>query len=148
MKYIDENKIQGLLHNAGKASEDKIDAILKRSRSLKRLSLEETAALLAVEDPHVIKKIFEAAAYVKDEIYGNRVVLFAPLYISNYCANKCLYCAFQSGNPEIKRKYLSADEIRSQVEWLLKRGCKTCFERAVQKNLTEGAIAVTDKIKK
>lgn len=124
MKYIDENKIQYLLHNAGKAGENKIDEILKRSRSLKRLSLEETAALLTIEDPRVIKKLFEAAAYVKNEIYGNRVVLFAPLYISNYCANKCLYCAFQSGNPGIKRKYLSIGEIRSQVEWLLKRGHK------------------------
>ena len=124
MKYIDEKKINSLLSEAGAAGEGEIDAILKKSRSLKRLSLEETAALLAVEDPRVIKKIFEAAAYVKNEIYGNRVVLFAPLYISNYCANKCLYCAFQSGNPEIKRKYLSADEIRSQVEWLLKRGHK------------------------
>ena len=124
MKYIDEKKINDLLSEAGTAGESKINAILKKSRSLKRLSLEETAALLAVEDPSLVKKIFEAAAYVKNEIYGNRVVLFAPLYISNYCANKCLYCAFQSGNPEVKRKFLSADEIRSQVEWLLKRGHK------------------------
>ena len=124
MKYIDENKIQDLLNNAGKAGKDKIGAILKKSRSLKRLSLEETAALLAVEDPQIIKKIFETAAYVKNEIYGNRVVLFAPLYISNYCANKCVYCAFQSDNAELKRKYLNADEIREQVEWLLKRGHK------------------------
>jgi len=124
MKYIDEDKINGLLSEAGKTPEGAIDAILKRSRSLKRLSLEETASLLSVEDPRIIKKIFDAASYVKNEIYGNRVVLFAPLYISNYCANKCLYCAFQSGNPEIKRKYLSADEIRSQVEWLLQRGHK------------------------
>ena len=124
MKYIDENRIQGLLNDAGKAGEDKIDAILKKSRSLKRLTLEETAALLAVNDPRLIKKIFEAAAYVKNAIYGNRVVLFAPLYISNYCANKCLYCAFQSGNAELKRKYLNAAEIREQVEWLLKRGHK------------------------
>ncbi|MDD5311351.1 MAG: [FeFe] hydrogenase H-cluster radical SAM maturase HydG [Candidatus Omnitrophica bacterium] len=124
MKYIDENKIQELLNSAGKAGEDKIDAILDKSRSLKRLTLDETAALLAVNDPRLVKKIFEAAAYVKNAIYGNRVVLFAPLYISNFCANKCVYCAFQSGNPELKRKYLNAAEIREQVEWLLKRGHK------------------------
>lgn len=124
MRYIDENIIHNLLDNAGKAGEDKIEAILKKSRSLKRLSLEETAALLAVKDPSLIKKIFEAAAYVKNAIYGNRVVLFAPLYISNFCANKCVYCAFQSGNPEVKRKYLNAAEIREQVEWLLKKGHK------------------------
>jgi 2-iminoacetate synthase len=113
-----------LLAEAGKSGEGKIDAILGKARKLKRLSLEETAALLAVEDPASVKKIYEAAAYVKNEIYGNRIVLFAPLYFSNYCANTCLYCAFQSGNPELKRKYLNADEIREQVEWLLKRGHK------------------------
>ncbi len=124
MKYIDNNRIQDLLNNAGKAGEDKIEEMLKKSRSLKRLSLEETAALLAVNDPRLVKKIHEAAAYVKNAIYGNRVVLFAPLYISNFCANKCVYCAFQSGNAELKRKYLNAAEIREQVEWLLKRGHK------------------------
>jgi len=124
MLYIDEKKIGSLLAAAKKMPERKIDAIIKKARSLKRLVLDETAALLAVEDPRVIKKIFSAAAYVKNEIYGNRIVLFAPVYISNYCANKCIYCAFQSGNPEAKRKYLNADEIRTQVEWLLKRGHK------------------------
>ena len=124
MKHIDENKIQDLLNNAGKAGEDKIVPILNKSRSLKRLAIEETAALLAVNDPRLVKKIFEAAAYVKNAIYGNRVVLFAPLYISNFCANECVYCAFQSGNAGLKRKYLNAAEIREQVEWLLKRGHK------------------------
>lgn len=124
MKYIDETKIEELLSGAGKASEAKIDAVLKKSRSLKRLLLEETATLLSVEDPRILKKIFDAATYVKKEIYGNRIVLFAPLYISNYCANACLYCAFKSDNPELKRKFLTADEIRSQVGWLLKRGHK------------------------
>ncbi len=124
MLYIDEKKIESLLTDAKRTPERKIDAILKKARSLKRLALDETAALLAVEDPRIIKKIFRAAAYVKNEIYGNRIVLFAPVYISNYCANKCVYCAFQSGNPEVKRKYLNADEVRAQVEWLLKRGHK------------------------
>ena len=109
MLYIDEKKIESLLTDAKRTPERKIDAILKKARSLKRLTLDETAALLAVEDPRIIKKIFRAAAYVKNEIYGNRIVLFAPVYISNYCANKCIYCAFQSGNPEAKRKYLNAD---------------------------------------
>ncbi|MFH0771685.1 MAG: [FeFe] hydrogenase H-cluster radical SAM maturase HydG [Candidatus Omnitrophota bacterium] len=124
MKYIDEGKICDLLAGAKKAMEKETGAILDKARSLKRLALNETAALLAVEEPHLIKKIFEAAAFVKNQIYGNRVVLFAPLYISNYCANQCLYCAFQSGNSELKRKYLTAEEIRSQTEWLLKSGQK------------------------
>ncbi|MFA5334586.1 MAG: [FeFe] hydrogenase H-cluster radical SAM maturase HydG, partial [Candidatus Omnitrophota bacterium] len=97
MKYIDEGRIEGLLAEAGKSGESKIEAILSKARTLKRLSLEETAALLAADDPAAVNKIHEAAAYVKNEIYGNRIVLFAPLYFSNYCANTCLYCAFQSG---------------------------------------------------
>ncbi|HRZ66905.1 MAG TPA: radical SAM protein, partial [Candidatus Omnitrophota bacterium] len=124
MKYIDDDRIQGLLSGAENTPADKIKTVLKKARTLKRLSLEETAALLAVEDPEIVKEIHEAAAFVKNEIYGNRIVLFAPLYISNFCANKCIYCAFHSGNTELKRKYLNADEIRGQVEWLLKRGHK------------------------
>jgi len=100
MLYIDEKKIESLLAAAKRTPERRIDAILKKARSLKRLALDETAALLAVEDPRITKKIFGAAAYVKNEIYGNRIVLFAPVYISNYCANRCVYCAFQSGNPK------------------------------------------------
>lgn len=124
MLYIDEGKIERLLAEARTTPAHKIDAILNKAKSLKRLALVETAALLAIEDPRIIEKIFKAAAYVKNEIYGNRIVLFAPLYISNYCANRCVYCAFQSGNPEVKRKYLTAEEIRAQTEWLLRRGHK------------------------
>jgi 2-iminoacetate synthase len=124
MLYIDEEKIEDLLADAKGTPAHKIDAVLNKAGSLKRLALDETAALLTVEDPRIIEKIFKAAAYVKNEIYGNRIVLFAPLYISNYCANRCVYCAFQSGNPEVKRKHLTADEIRAQTEWLLKRGHK------------------------
>ncbi len=134
MKYINEEKINNLLADAGKSGGSKIDAILKKAKSLQRLSLDESAVLLSVEDPECIEKIFEAASFVKDSIYGRRVVLFAPLYISNLCANACLYCAFKSDNPLIKRKALNAAEINGQVEWLLKRGHKrilmVCGEEA------------------
>ena len=124
MKYIDETKIRDLLKEAKKASLPVIERILNKSRSLKRLSLQEAAMLLAAEDPVIVKKIFAAAAFVKDAIYGRRVVLFAPLYISNICANACLYCAFKSDNPLTKRRALTIDEVKNQVEWLLRRGHK------------------------
>lgn len=124
MKYIDEKRIENLLAVAGHASASDIDAILAKSAALKRLSLEETAALLCANDPASVKKIFETASSVKNAIYGRRVVLFAPLYISNYCQNSCLYCAFQAGNSRIQRKALTADEIREEVSSLLKRGHK------------------------
>jgi 2-iminoacetate synthase len=124
MKYIDETKIGDLLKEAKKTSLPAIERILDKSRSLKRLSLKEAAMLLAAKDPAIVKKIFAAAAFVKDAIYGRRVVLFAPLYISNICANACLYCAFKSDNPLTKRRALTIDEIKNQVEWLLRRGHK------------------------
>jgi len=124
MKYINEEKINNLLLEAKNADSALIDAILDKSRSLKRITLSESAALLAVDDPEYIKKIFSAASFVKDAIYGRRVVLFAPLYISNLCVNNCLYCAFKADNPLIKRKALTVPEISSQTEWLLRRGHK------------------------
>ncbi len=124
MKYIDEERIKELLKNTKQASSSEIKAILDKAKSLKRLKLKETAALLAVKDKKTIKNIRLAAGYVKDAIYGRRIVLFAPVYISNVCLNKCLYCAFQAGNTAIKRKVLSIDEIKEQTRWLLERGHK------------------------
>lgn len=124
MKYINEEKINNLLLEAKNADSARLEAILDKSRSLKRLTLEESASLLAVDDEQYLRRIFEAASFVKDAIYGRRVVLFAPLYISNLCVNNCLYCAFKSDNPLIKRKALTVPEISSQTEWLLKRGHK------------------------
>ncbi|MCX7919660.1 MAG: [FeFe] hydrogenase H-cluster radical SAM maturase HydG [bacterium] len=124
MKYINEAKIEELLTNSKPVTSGEVDAILQKAKSLQRLSLSETATLLAVETPEDIQKIFETAAWVKNAIYGKRIVLFAPLYISNYCANACRYCGFNSENKLVKRKALSQDEIKQQVEWLLNRGHK------------------------
>jgi 2-iminoacetate synthase len=124
MKHIDENKIEHLLKAARQTTSEELNAILKRSESLERLTLEETASLLAVEDPEGIRKILETASRVKDKIYGKRVVIFAPLYVSNVCANACLYCAFKKDNPKIKRKVLTIPEIKEEVACLLKQGHK------------------------
>ena len=124
MKYINEAKITELLQAAPQTPPEELDRILAKSRSLQRLTLAETAALLSVEDPGYLQKIFAAAAYVKDHIYGSRVVLFAPLYISNICANCCAYCSFNAQNKMIERKALTVPEIQEQVKWLLQRGHK------------------------
>ncbi len=124
MKYVDEEKINNLLADADHLDCGRLEIILDKAKSLKRLTLQESAALLAVSDPQGIGKILAAASFVKDAIYGRRVVLFAPLYISNLCANNCLYCAFKSDNLGIRRKALTVEEIKSQTEWLLGRGHK------------------------
>jgi len=134
VKYINEERVNNLLVDADKIDSRKLNAILEKAKSLQRLTLEESAALLSVTDPGYVRMIFDAASFVKDTIYGRRVVLFAPLYISNLCANSCLYCAFKSDNPMIKRKALNAVEINAQIEWLLNRGHKrilmVCGEEA------------------
>lgn len=152
MKYIDAEKINNLLTDEAKFDCHKLDAILDKSKSLKRLSLEESAALLAVNEPEYLQKIFTAASFVKDAIYGRRVVLFAPLYISNLCANSCLYCAFKSDNGLIKRKALTVPEINTEVEWLLKRGHKrilmVCGEEAEKKSNIDYYVAAVKAIYK
>ncbi|MDD5128434.1 MAG: [FeFe] hydrogenase H-cluster radical SAM maturase HydG, partial [Candidatus Omnitrophica bacterium] len=124
MKYIDEEKINNLLVDTAKFDSRKLDTILQKAKSLQRLTLEESAVLLSVDDPEYTRRIFKAASLVKDAIYGRRVVLFAPLYISNLCVNRCQYCGFKSDNFGIKRKALTVAEITQQVQWLLKRGHK------------------------
>jgi 2-iminoacetate synthase len=124
MLHINAERIEKLLANSKHVEPSEIYAVLEKAKKLQRLTLEETATLLTVEDPALLQEIFKAAAYVKDMIYGRRVVLFAPLYISNLCANKCLYCAFQSGNTELKRKALTIEEIQNEVRVMLERGHK------------------------
>ena len=97
---------------------------LEKAKLLKRLNLEESAKLLSVTQEETLKRIYEAAAYVKDAIYGRRVVMFVPLYISNLCSNSCLYRGFAAGNKHAVRKHLSPKEIKEQTEILLKRGHK------------------------
>jgi len=122
LKHIDESKINALLKI--EAKKDEIDKILEKTKQLKRLTLEESAKLLAVQDNELLKKIYAAAAYVKNTIYGKRVVLFVPLYISNLCSNSCAYCGFAADNKHTVRKHLTCAQIKEQAEILLKRGHK------------------------
>ncbi len=79
---------------------------------------------MEIDDPVLLDEMFAAARWVKDEIYGNRLVLFAPLYISNLCKNECLYCAFRADNTELKRRTLTQEEIANEVKILIEQGHK------------------------
>jgi 2-iminoacetate synthase len=122
LKYIDDTKINSLLKL--KVDKKEVGEILVKAKQLKRLNLEESAKLLMVNDNIVLQKIYEAASYVKNTIYGKRVVMFVPLYISNLCSNSCVYCGFASNNKVTVRKKLTLQEIKKQTEILLKRGHK------------------------
>lgn len=106
------------------ANATRLREILAKARELKGLSVEESSTLLDIDEPELIEELFETARFVKDEIYGNRVVLFAPLYVSNLCRNDCTYCAFRISNREVQRKALTRHEIRSEVEALIEQGHK------------------------
>lgn len=121
MRYIDEQKIHALLASAVSASPRDVSSILAKARGLARLTLEETAVLLQAQDPVSVEAIRAAASYVKDTVYGRRVVMFAPLYISSHCSNRCAYCAFTADNV-IQRRRLSSDEIARETLRLLEGG--------------------------
>ncbi len=124
MQYIDEQKIQETLAAAKQTTPARIQEILAKTNLLQRLSLAETAALLNIEEPEILQQLFKQAAKIKNQIYGKRVVLFAPLYISNICQNNCAYCAFSTDNKQLERKALNTEQITKEVEWLLKNGHK------------------------
>ncbi len=97
---------------------------LARARDLKGLGLAQVAALIQARDPALVDELYATARWVKEAIYGNRIVLFAPLYISNLCGNSCAYCAFSKENTALKRRALTIEEIRREAEVLIAQGHK------------------------
>ncbi|WP_408955310.1 [FeFe] hydrogenase H-cluster radical SAM maturase HydG [Natroniella sp. ANB-PHB2] len=121
--FIDNEKLNQVL-NSVSPTDGKIEEIIKKSLNKKRLNLKETATLLQAEEPNLIRKIFIAAKKLKSQIYGERIVLFAPLYIGNKCINDCNYCGFKSSNYEVERSTLSKLELQREVKVLEKQGQK------------------------
>jgi len=124
IKIIDEERIQRQLETEGRKSREEILEVVAKAEEARGIEPEEAAALLQTEDPELIEEIFQAARRVKLKIYGKRLVLFAPLYLSNYCVNNCQYCGFRRENPHISRKRLTPEEIREQVKELENLGHK------------------------
>jgi 2-iminoacetate synthase len=122
--FIKEDKINELLARTGSATKRAAAQVIDKAQRLKGLTLSETAILLNCRDKTVTAKLFAAARRVKEEIYGKRLVLFAPLYITNYCVNNCLYCGFRTSNRRLKRRRLSINEIKKEVALLEKEGHK------------------------
>ncbi len=122
--FIDEAKIHEILNDAHDYRSRRVRAALVKARDLKGLDATEMAALMEVDDPVLLDELFAVARWVKEEIYGNRLVLFAPLYISNLCKNECSYCAFRTHNTALKRKVLTQEEIASEVKMLIDQGHK------------------------
>jgi 2-iminoacetate synthase len=121
---INEKRIFELLETTAKPDKKQVQDLLAKALQLRGLEIEETAVLLNIKDPELLEMLYETALKVKEEIYGNRLVLFAPLYTSNYCANNCLYCGFRVDNKSIVRRSLTIDEIKDETRAILEQGHK------------------------
>ena len=121
--FIDEDEIWEYLHNTV-STKKRVREVIAKSLSKQRLNLEEVAVLINANDPESIHEIKEGAKQLKKTIYGNRIVLFAPLYVGNKCTNNCLYCGFRATNKEQIRKTLSDEELIHEIEALEDNGQK------------------------
>ena len=121
--FIPAARIEELLRRPP-AEATEVQPIIAKSLALQRLSLEEMAALLSTNDPDLQEEMFEAARQLKRDVYGNRIVLFAPLYIGNKCVNSCRYCGFRRENEQVVRRTLTDDELRAEVHALVSKGHK------------------------
>jgi 2-iminoacetate synthase len=112
--FIDDAYLAQLL--AGSPPEKRqVQEIIAKSLSKEPLTVEETAVLLRSNEPALLDEVFQGARTLKKNVYGNRIVLFAPLYIGNDCINDCAYCGFQSSNRLSVRHTLSPEELKNQV---------------------------------
>jgi 2-iminoacetate synthase len=124
-EFIDDKEVLESISAAKKSVTDKgeIDRILARAAESKGLTHREAAVLLEVDDDETLEKMYSTAKKVKEKIYGNRIVLFAPLYLSSYCVNDCKYCGYKCAN-KIGRHKLSQDELREEIKALEGMGHK------------------------
>jgi 2-iminoacetate synthase len=122
--FIDDNHIQNILDQTINPDPLRVREVIDKAYELKGLTPEEVAVLLQTEDEDLIGAILQPAHKIKQDIYGNRLVLFAPLYVANHCSNNCLYCGFRRDNKELHRVALTLDQIRKEVEVLEREGHK------------------------
>jgi len=122
--FIPTKKIEELLQREQNPPESQIREIIAKSLEKNRLAPEETAALLNVSDPALKQLIRDGAHELKKTIYGNRIVLFAPLYVGNECINDCVYCGFRSSNKECIRATLSHEQLVQETQALESKGHK------------------------
>ena len=125
-EFINHEEILKTLEYADRHKDDLeyVDSLLEKAKELKGLTHREASVLLACEDEERVKKMYDLAEQIKKAFYGNRIVMFAPLYLSNYCVNGCLYCPYHAVNKHIPRKKLTQEEVKKEVIALQDMGHK------------------------
>jgi len=121
---INEPQIAASLEKRIQEDPQHIQAILTKALELQGLDYDDVAALTLIRDPDLTQELFHTAEQIKDIIYGKRLVIFAPLYISNFCSNDCAYCAFRQTNLSLIRRALTQAEIANETTNLINQGHK------------------------
>lgn len=148
-EFIDHGEIMDTLAyaEANKNNAELLDAIMAKAELRKGLSHREASVLLACEDKERQEKLFRLAEQLKKDFYGNRIVLFAPLYLSNYCINHCVYCPYHATNKHIGRKKLTQEEVRREVIALQDMGHKRLALEAGEDPINNPIEYILDCIK-
>lgn len=125
-EFISDSEIRATMEYARENCGNRVlvESVLEKARAFKGLTHREAALLLECDDHEIIERIYSLANEIKHHFYGNRIVMFAPLYLSNYCVNGCVYCPYHAKNRSIRRKRLTQDEIRAEVMALQDMGHK------------------------
>ena len=144
--FIDHEYIETLLNNAKDATISDIQEVLDKACRKEKLSHEDIAILLQIKDETLLSKMFKVAGDIKKDIYGNRIVIFAPLYISDYCVNNCVYCGYKKCN-EFNRRRLTQEEIKNEVMILEKMGHKRLALEAGEDPVNCDIDYITESIK-
>lgn len=119
-----DQEINSLLEKGAGATREKVEAIIARAGDAKGITPAEAAVLLNVEDEFLLESMYDTARYLKEKIYGRRMVMFAPLYLSNYCVNNCVYCGYRCSNGGMARRRLTMPEIEEEIRILESLGHK------------------------
>ena len=123
MDIIDRAYIENLLQRAKNKSDREVEAILDKAAAMRGLSHEDIAALLVSENKEHLARIFQIAGKIKEHIYGNRIVMFAPLYVSDHCINRCTYCSYNCAH-DFQRQKLTQEQVQEEVRVLEQMGHK------------------------
>lgn len=146
VSWLNEEEIVLTLARCESEDPGRIRAVLARGLELRGLSRDDVAVLTTIRSPDLLQELFDAARRVKEEIYGRRLVLFAPLYISNLCRNECLYCAFRITNKELQRRALRQDEIAEETRAIVNQGHKRILLVAGESYPNDGFQYILDAI--
>ena len=148
-EFIDHSEILDSLDEAGRESKNlsRVREILEKAALCKGLTHREAAILMDCDDPELEARIYALASEIKHRFYGNRIVMFAPLYLSNYCINGCVYCPYHAKNRTIPRRKLSQEEIAEEVRALIRTGHKRLAVEAGEDPVHNPLEYILDSIK-